>query len=152
MNIGELIAPDRIAAGCRAANKRNLLTDLAHQAGAVLQLDAQMLLALLTAREELGSTGVGHGVAIPHIRIEALDKFFGLFVRLDRPVNFVAIDGLPVDLVFLLLIPTEASSNHLAALACVLRRLRDPETARRLRATTDAASLYQILIEPSSAA
>ena len=84
-------------------------------------------------REKLGSTGVGNGIAIPHGKLPKLDKLFGLFARLDRPVDFEALDGQPVDLVFLLLAPEGAGADHLKALARVARLLRDPEVARKLR-------------------
>ena len=88
---------------------------------------------MLMQREKLGSTGVGNGVAIPHGKLPKLDKLFGLFARLDRPVDFEALDGQPVDLIFLLLAPEGAGADHLKALARVARLLRDPEVARKLR-------------------
>ena len=102
-------------------------------------------------REKLGSTGVGNGVAIPHGKLPKLSKVIGVFARLERPVDFEALDGQPVDLVFLLLAPEGAGADHLKALARVARLLRDPEIARKLRESTDDEALYAVLTMPSSA-
>ena len=107
---------------------------------------------ILLQREKLGSTGVGNGVAIPHGKIAKLTKVFGLFARLDRAVDFEALDGQPVDLIFLLLAPEGAGADHLKALARVARLLRDPETARKLRDSRDAEALYAVLALPSASA
>ena len=120
MDLADLIEPDRVVFAARASNKQQLLQDLASRAATLLNLDAQTIFAALQAREELGSTGLGNGFALPHARIEGLDRLFGMFVRLNRPVHFDSIDGNPVDLVFLLLIPPAAGSEHLAALASYL--------------------------------
>ena len=119
-----------------------MLQDLASRAATLLNLDAQTIFTALQAREELGSTGLGNGFALPHARTEGL---FGMFVRLHRPVHFDSIDGNPVDLVFLLLIPPAAASEHLAALACISRYLRDKEFAARLRKAPSAAALCNLL-------
>ncbi len=100
---------------------------------------------VLMQREKLGSTGVGNGIAIPHGKLPNLGKLFGLFARLDRPVDFEALDGQPVDLVFLLLAPETAGADHLKALARVARLLRDPDVARKLRDSRDAEALYAVL-------
>ena len=107
---------------------------------------------ILLQREKLGSTGVGNGIAIPHGKLPKLGKLFGLFARLDRPVDFEALDGQPVDLVFLLLAPEGAGADHLKALARVARLLRDPEVARKLRDSRDAEALYAVLAMPSASA
>ncbi len=96
-------------------------------------------------REKLGSTGVGNGIAIPHGKLPKLDRLFGVFARLERPVDFEALDGQPVDLVFLLLAPEAAGADHLKALARVARLLRDSEVARKLRDSRDAEALYAVL-------
>ena len=104
-------------------------------------------------REKLGSTGIGHGIAIPHGKLPKLEKLFGLFARLDRPVDFESLDGQPVDLVFLLLAPEGAGADHLKALASVARLLRDPEIAHKLRESSDSEALYAVLtMTPSAAA
>ena len=100
---------------------------------------------MLMQRERLGSTGIGGGIAIPHGKLARLDRLFGLFSRLERPVDFEALDGQPVDLLFLLLAPEAAGADHLKALAQVARLLRDPETARKLRDSSDEEFLYAVL-------
>ena len=145
MDLADLIKPDQVIFAARASNKQQLLQDLASRAAALLNLDAQTIFAALQAREGLGSTGLGNGFALPHARIEGLDRLFGMFVRLHRPVHFDLIDSNPVDLVFLLLIPPAAGSEHLAALACISRYLRDKEFAARLRKAPSAAALCNLL-------
>jgi PTS system nitrogen regulatory IIA component len=103
-------------------------------------------------REKLGSTGVGNGVAIPHGKLPKLNKLFGLFARLERPVDFESLDGQPVSLIFLLLAPEGAGADHLKALARVARVLRDPDTARKLRESRDAEAIYAVLAMPSASA
>src|SRR6185312_12187816 len=107
---------------------------------------------VLLQREKLGSTGVGNGIAIPHGKLPKLAKLFGLFARLDRPIDFEALDGQSVDLVFLLLAPETAGADHLKALARVARLLRDPAVAHKLRASHDAEALYAVLAMPSASA
>ena len=107
----------------------------------------------LMQREKLGSTGIGHGIAIPHGKLPKLEKLFGLFARLDRPIDFESLDGQPVDLVFLLLAPEGAGADHLKALASVARLLRDPDIAHKLRESSDSEALYAVLtMTPSAAA
>jgi PTS system nitrogen regulatory IIA component len=110
------------------------------------------ILDVLVQREKLGSTGVGQGVAIPHGKLPKLERIFGLFARLERPVDFESLDGEPVDLIFLLLAPEGAGADHLKALAGAARVLRDPEIARKLRQSRDAEALYAVLTMPTSAA
>jgi len=148
MDFASLIEPDRIVFGARASNKQQLLQDLASRAAALLNLDAQTIFNALEIREELGSTGLGNGFALPHARVEGLDRLFGMFVRLHRPVHFDSIDGKPVDLVFLLLIPLAAGSEHLGALAAISRQLRDQELAAKLRKATSATALCKLLCVP----
>src|SRR5918996_931780 len=107
---------------------------------------------ILLQREKLGSTGVGNGIAIPHGKLPKLGKLFGLFARLDRPIDFEALDGQPVDLIFLLLAPEGAGADHLKALARIARLLRDPEVARKLRDSRDVDALYAVLAMPSASA
>ncbi len=145
MEIKDLIAPEGVITAPSASGKVQLLRVLSQTAGKALGIDSLVVLRALQAREELGSTGVGQSVAIPHCALPGLGRFFGLFARLPRPIEFQAIDGQPVDLVFLLLIPERAGKDHLTALALISRRLRDRETAARLRAAADELELYQIL-------
>jgi PTS system nitrogen regulatory IIA component len=151
MEVADFLKPDGVVVGLRPANKELLLRELADRAGPAAGLEAKRILDALLAREELGSTGVGHGIAVPHARIEGLGRLFGLFARLDKAIDFSAIDEQPVDLVFLLLIPFGAGSEHLAALAAVSRRLRDKAVMQQLRAQKDPAKLFQTLVGPGSA-
>ena len=144
MEMIELMRPEHVLC-LHVENKTQLLQELVRRAAKALGIDVQAILDPVMAREALGSTGVGDGVAIPHARIAGLTHFFALFARLEKPINFDAVDERPVDLVVLLLIPAQAEKEHLTALACVSRRLRDPEIARQLRATSEPAALYDVL-------
>jgi nitrogen PTS system EIIA component len=145
MQIADLIKPDRVLAALRASDKRNLLTLLSRAAAGALALEPQTVLDALVRREELGSTGVGNGVAMPHARIDDVKAPFCLVARLERPIDFAAIDATPVDLVALVLTPAGADAEHLSALACISRQLRDPKTAERARAAPNAAELCRAL-------
>lgn len=144
MDITDLIAPDCVIVDLKAASKTHLLTELARRAAAAIGLPQKEIGDALEARESLGSTGVGAGIAIPHAKLGALGHFFGLFVRLDRPIAYDAIDSQPVDLVFLLLIPGN-TREHLTALATISRRLRDAEITKNLRASKNADDAYATL-------
>jgi PTS system nitrogen regulatory IIA component len=148
MDLASLVDPSRVVFGVRANNKEQLLLDLASRAAASLNLDPKAIFNALRAREELGSTGLGEGSALPHARIEGLDRFFGMFARLKRPVHFDSVDAKPVDLVFLLLSPASAQGEHLAALAAVSRHLRDKESSARLRGASSVAALCSLLCDP----
>ena len=142
MEVTDFIAPEGAINGLGARDKRQALEELSRRAAAVLGLDSAAILAPLLAREELGSTGMGRGIAIPHARVPGLARPFGLLVRLARAIDFAAIDERPVDLVCLLLTPDSAAGAHLPALACLSRRLREPGVAERLRTAPDQARLY----------
>ena len=144
MEIADFIAPDRIALDLRVRDKMQLLRELARRAEPSGGAGAKSILTALLSRERLGSTGLGKGFALPHARIEGLTRFIGLFARLARPIDYDSIDGAPVDLVFLLLIPADAGNNHVAALAAISRRFRDAETVARLR-KADAATAHGVL-------
>jgi nitrogen PTS system EIIA component len=148
MDLASLVDPSRVVFGARANNKEQLLLDLASRAAASLNLDREAIFNALRAREELGSTGLGEGFALPHARIEGLDRSFGMFARLKRPVHFDSVDAKPVDLVFLLLNPATAQGEHLAALATVSRHLRDKEFVARLRGASSVAVLCSLLCDP----
>jgi nitrogen PTS system EIIA component len=148
MDLADLIEPDRVIFAARASNKQQLLQDLAARAATLLNLDARVIFDALQAREGLGSTGLGNGFALPHARVEGLKQLFGMFTRLNRPIHFDSIDGKPVDLVFLLLIPAAAGSEHLGALAAVSRHLRDQEFTTELRKASSAAALCKLLCTP----
>ena len=142
MEIADLIAPDRIALDLRVRDKAQLLRELAKRAETACEgLAAATVEAALRSREGLGSTGLGRGFALPHARLAGLTGFVGLFARLARPIEFEAIDGAPVDLVFLLLMPDEAGGAAVAALAAVSRRFRDADALARLR-KADAPAAY----------
>ena len=144
MDITDLIAPDRVIVDLKAASKTHLLAELARRAAAAIGLPQKEIGDALEARESLGSTGVGAGIAIPHAKLAAAGGFFGLFARLDRPIDYDAIDGQSVDLVFLLLIPGNAR-EHLQALAAISRRLRDAEIANDLRSSKTTGDAYAAL-------
>ncbi len=146
MELGDLIGPDRVIADLRVANKAQLLGELSRRASKTLRIATNVILDALNAREGLGSTGIGQGIAIPHARIEGIQRIFGLFVRLERPIDFAAVDAQPTDLVVLLLIPANTGNEHLAALASVSRRLRDRDVAQALRRIKARGELYQQLV------
>ncbi len=147
MEIGELLTEDRVVARLHAGSKKQLLEEMARRAADITGLDGRTVFDLLLERERLGTTGVGGGAAIPHGRTPVLDRIYGLFARLDMPIEFDAIDDRPVDLVFLLLAPQGAGADHLKALARVSRLLRDTDIREALRAAPSAAALYEILTE-----
>jgi PTS system nitrogen regulatory IIA component len=149
VEITDLLAPGSVVAGLRVRSKSHLLTELARRAAAATGLSQEHIREALESREALGSTGVGAGIAIPHAQITGLDRFYGLFARLDRPIDYDAIDERPVDLVFLLLIPA-TTTGHLQALACVSRRLRDQDVATSVRNAADGRELYEALTENSA--
>ncbi len=144
MTIGELIGPDRIVVGLRVGDKTQLLQDLAGRAATALGLDRRAIFEALQARENLGSTGLGKGFALPHARLDALSEPFAFFARLARPIDFAAIDEHPVDLVILLLTPA-SDNQHLATLAALSRPLRQAAFAQKLRRAQDAAAVHATL-------
>jgi len=145
MALNEILAIPAVFPALRVGSKKQALQELAARASEILKRDEREIFETLNQRERLGSTGVGHGIAIPHGKLPKMDTLFGMFARLEKPVDFEALDGEPVDLVFLLLAPEAAGADHLKALARVARLLRDPEVAKKLRASRDAASIHAIL-------
>src|SRR5438270_953603 len=152
MPLADLVAPNAIIPALKVNGKRQLLQELAARAAELSGQNERTIFDILLQREKLGSTGVGNGIAIPHGKLAKLNKLFGLFARLDRPVDFEALDGQPVDLVFLLLAPEGAGADHLKALARVARLLRDPDIAHKLREFRDAEALYAVMALPSATA
>jgi nitrogen PTS system EIIA component len=148
----DLVAPNAIIPALKVNGKKQALQEISAKAAELTGQNDRAILEILLQREKLGSTGVGSGVAIPHGKLAKLNKVFGLFARLERPVDFEALDGQPVDLVFLLLAPEGAGADHLKALARVARLLRDPDVARKLRDSRDAEALYAVLALPSATA
>ena len=151
MEIAELLSPDAIVAHLKAANKKQVLQEMAHRAGQLTRLPERRVFETLLEREKLGSTGMGQGIAIPHGRVPGIQKMTGLFAQLDHPVDFDAMDDQPVDLVFLLLAPEDAGADHLKALARVSRLLRNQAVCEKLRGAPQAATLYALLTEPTAA-
>jgi nitrogen PTS system EIIA component len=152
MPLADLVAPNAVIASLKVNSKKQALQELAAKAAELCGQNERVILDILTQREKLGSTGVGNGIAIPHGKLPKLNKLFGLFARLERPIDFEALDGQPVDLVLLLLAPEGAGADHLKALARVARLLRDSEIARKLRQSRDAEALYAVLAMPPASA
>ena len=148
----DLVAPKAIIPALKVNGKKQALQEIAGKAAELTGQGERAILEILLQREKLGSTGVGNGVAIPHGKLPKLNTLFGLFARLERPVDFDALDGQPVDLIFLLLAPEGAGADHLKALARVARLLRDSEVARKLRESRDADAIYAVLALPSASA
>jgi len=153
MTLTDLVTPNAIIAALKVNSKKQAIQELAARAAELTGQSENAILEILLQREKLGSTGVGNGVAIPHGKLPKLGRLFGLFARLQRPIDFEALDNQPVDLIFLLLAPEAAGADHLKALARIARQLRDPEIARRLRESTDAEALHTVLaMRPASSA
>ncbi len=146
MQLADFLDCDAIKTGLPGGNKRSLMKQLAELAGQRLGLEPAAILAGLNEREQLGTTGFGHGVAIPHAKIEGLDRIYGLFARLGEPLDYKAIDGRPIDLVFLLLSPPDAGAEHLKALAAISRVTRDAATLERLRGARSRDAVAAVLI------
>ena len=148
MMLTDFVAPNAVVAGLKVNSKKQAIQELAARAAELTGQSEKEILEILLQREKLGSTGVGSGVAIPHGKLPKLGRLFGLFARLQRPIDFEALDNQPVDLIFLMLAPEAAGADHLKALARVARQLRDPEIARRLRESTDVDALHAVLAMP----
>lgn len=147
MEIAEILSPEAVIANLKATSKKQALQELARKAAAITGLSERTITDVLIERERLGSTGVGHGIAIPHGKLEKLDRMVGVFARLDKPIAFESIDERPVDLVFMLLAPLSAGAAHLKSLARVSRLLRDRSACEKLRGATSADALYAVLTE-----
>ena len=150
MEIAELLGPGCVIANLRATSKKQALEELARHAAAATGLPERTIFDTLLERERLGTTGVGSGIAIPHGKFAGLDKLYGLFARLERPIDFDAIDEQPVDLVFLLLAPEGAGADHLKALARVARLLRNEGVCEKLRDSGETDSIYLALTDTTS--
>jgi PTS system nitrogen regulatory IIA component len=150
MLITDIVAPNAIVPALKVNNKKQVIQELAARAAELTGESERAILEVLQQRERLGSTAVGNGIAIPHGKLSKLGRLFGLFARLERGVDFEAMDSEKVDLVFLLLAPESAGADHLKALARVARLLRDPEVARKLRESRDADSIYAVLTLPQA--
>lgn len=147
MDFAELLKPEAVRVLTSASSKKRLMQDIGDLAQGAYDLNGGLVVEALLARESLGPTGVGHGVALPHARLEGLDRVVGAFVLLDKPIDFSSVDRQPVDLAFALFAPIDAGVEHLKALALVSRTLRDATVCTKLRANPKAATLYTILTE-----
>ncbi len=147
MELADLLTPGAIRVCHAVKSKKRLFQDLAEVAASAHGLDELIAIDALQERESLGPTGVGHGVALPHARIDGIERVRGIFIRLDRPLDYGSVDRAPVDLVFALFAPRDAGVEHLKALALVSRTLRDPAVCAKLRANEDPDKLYAILTE-----
>ena len=146
MQLSEFLDFDAIKTSLPGGNKRSLLQQLANLAGQRLELDSAPILASLVERERLGSTGFGHGVAIPHGKVEGLTRVYCMFTRLSEPVDYKAIDGGPVDLVFLLQSPPDAGAEHLKALAAISRVTRHGAILEKMRGARSRDALAAVLM------
>jgi PTS system nitrogen regulatory IIA component len=147
MDLSDLVKPDAILPALKASSKKQVLQALADKAAAITGREEREIFETLVAREKLGSTGVGGGIAIPHGKLVDLGQIFGLFARLSKPIDFEAPDDQPVDLIFLLLAPKGAGADHLKALARIARFFREPGMVGKLRACADKSALYAVLTE-----
>jgi len=145
MELVDLLKPEAVRASSNIQSKKRLFLDLAEIAAAAYDIDEASTVDALQERESLGPTGVGHGVALPHARIDGISEVRGVFIRLDKPLDYGSVDRAPVDLVFALFAPRDAGVEHLKALALVSRTLRDPAVCAKLRANTEPDKLFAIL-------
>ncbi len=151
MEMVELLVPDGVVANLKASSKKQALQELSQQAASLTGLHERVIFDVLLQREKLGTTGIGRGIAIPHGKMQELEKLHGLFARLPKAIDFDAIDEQPVDLIFLLLAPESAGADHLKALARVSRLLRDESVCAKLRGADDPEALFALLTVPTVA-
>lgn len=145
MDVSDFLSQGDVVPCAKVSSKRQLLQLLADQAAEATECSAQDVFEILMAREQLGSTGLGNGIAIPHGKIKGLNSVIALFARLDAPIDFDSVDDQPVDLVFMLLAPEGSGADHLKALSRVARLLRTDSVVEELRATKDKDAIYQLL-------
>jgi len=150
MEIADLISPASVVANLRVGSKKQALQDLAKRAAETTGLPERAIFEVLLERERLGTTGVGNGIAIPHGKLPGLRRLYGLFARLETPIDFDSVDEQPVDLIFLLLAPEAAGADHLKALARVSRLLRDRAVCEKLRGADQADAMYALLTESAA--
>ena len=145
MDIGELITPEGIVASLKVSSKKQALQELSKRASKLTGLSERKIFEVLIQRERLGTTGVGHGIGIPHGKLPEIDRLYGLFAHLENPIDFDAIDDQPVDLICVLLAPEAAGADHLKALARVSRLLRDKSVCEKLRGSEKADAIHALL-------
>lgn len=150
MDLGDLLAPEGIIPSLKAKSKKQALQELATRAAEATGLDQREVFDTLLQRERLGSTGLGRGIAIPHVKFRSLKSIVCLFARLEEPIEFDSHDNEPVDLIFLLLAPEHASGDHLKALARISRLVREPTTLERLRSAPSVDALRSVLTAPAA--
>ena len=150
MEFSSILKPDAVKVVSSYSSKKRLFMDLGTTASDVYGLDAEEVTDALLEREALGPTGVGHGVALPHARLRGLENIVSIFLKVDKPSEFSAVDKQPVDLVFCLLAPHQAGVEHLKALALVSRTLRDQGVCTKLRSNGEPSTLHAILTESRS--
>ena len=147
MKFSDLLSSKAVKVLSSASSKKRLMHDIADVAEAAYGIPAQRAVEALMERESLGPTGVGHGVALPHARLDSVDRVVGIFILLEKPIDFDAVDRQPVDVIFALFAPESSGAEHLKALALVSRTLRDTAFCAKLRANHDAATLHTIITE-----
>lgn len=147
MELAKLLTPGAVRVVGQITSKKRLFQELGEMVSASYGLSAAIAVDGLQERESLGPTGVGHGIALPHARLEDLDRIVGVFLRLEKPLDYDSVDRQPVDLVFALFAPKDSGVDHLKALALVSRTMRDQNVVAKLRANTDPAKLHAILTE-----
>lgn len=148
MDLQDLIVEQAILPTLKVSSKKQAIQILSEKAGELSGLDEREVFETLLQRERLGSTGVGAGIAIPHGKLPSVEKIFGIFARLETPIDFDALDDQPVDIIFLLLAAEGAGADHLKALAKIARLLRNSDTIQKIRATSDQEALYSLLVTP----
>ncbi len=147
MNLSDILAPGAVRIVNHLTSKKRLFQEIGEIVASVHDLNGSVAIDGLQERESLGPTGVGHGIALPHARLQELEKIVGVFVRLEKPLDYDSVDRQPVDLVFALFAPKDSGVDHLKALALVSRTMRDAGVVAKLRANTDPAKLHAILTE-----
>lgn len=150
MELSSILKPEAIKVFSAVSSKKRLFQEIGDLANSCYRMNPSATVDALLERESLGPTGVGHGVALPHARMNGLEKVVGAFIMLEKPIDFGAVDRQPVDIVFALFAPEEAGVEHLKALALVSRTLRDPALCSKLRANLDPTTLLALLTEPQS--
>jgi PTS system nitrogen regulatory IIA component len=147
MKFADLLSPKAVKVISSASSKKRLMHDIADVANSAYAIPAPRAVEALMERESLGPTGVGHGVALPHARLDGVESVVGIFILLEKPIDFDAVDRQPVDVIFGLFAPEDSGAEHLKALALVSRTLRDANFCAKLRANRDPATLHTIITE-----
>ncbi len=147
MEVSDLLMVENVVADLRVTSKKQALQELSKHAAQITGQEERAIFDVLLERERLGTTGVGDGLAIPHGRLSGLDRIYGFFARIEKPIDFDSIDDRPVDLIFLLLAPEGAGADHLKALARISRLLRGPSFCEKLRGANSRDALYALLAQ-----